>query len=176
MTHRVLYVVAGAAPALRELRSLVLALREGAWDTCVTLTPTAAAWLDAGLDDLAALAGRPVRARERGPDDPRPFPAADALLACPLTFNSLNKWALGISDNVALGTLNEALGAGIPVVAVPWFKSALAAHPAATRSLDTLRACGVDVILAKDGAPLDGHDKRDWSTVTSRLPTVAPGA
>ncbi|MFE5325689.1 flavoprotein [Embleya sp. NPDC056575] len=175
MTRRVLYVVAGAAPALRELGSLVHTVRGDGWDTCVTLTPTAAAWLDAGLDDLAAVAGRPVRTRERGPDDPRPFPAPDALLACPLTFNTLNKWALGISDNVALGTLNEALGAGIPVVAVPWFKSALAAHPASVRSLDTLRACGVGLVLDEDGSPLDGDDAHDWSTVIGRLPTLAPG-
>ncbi|GCD97987.1 flavoprotein [Embleya hyalina] len=176
MTNRVLYVVAGAAPPVRDLVNLVRLLREDGWDTCVTLTPTAAAWLGAGLDDPTALAGRPVRTRERHPDDPRPFPAPDALLACPLTFNSLNKWALGISDNVALGTLNEALGAGIPVVAVPWFRGVLAAHPASTRSLDTLRACGVDLVLDEDGAPFDGDEARDWATVISRLPTLDPGA
>lgn len=173
MTNRVLYVVAGAAPPVRDLVTLIRVLRRGGWDTCVTLTPTAAVWLDTGLDDLAAAAGRSVRTRDRRPDDPRPYPAPDALLACPLTFNTLNKWALGISDNVALGTLNEALGSGVPIVAVPWFKGALAAHPASARSQESLRGCGVDLLLDGNGAPLSGYDALDWSTVAGRLPVVA---
>ncbi|MFE2871403.1 MULTISPECIES: flavoprotein [unclassified Embleya] len=172
MTDRVLQIVGCAAPPVRELVDLVRVVRGLGWDVCLTLTPIAATWLDASLDELADAAGRPVRTRERGPDDPRPFPDPDALLAYPLTFNTLNKWALGISDNVALGTLNEALGVGIPIVAVPWFKGALAAHPASARSLETLRTSGVDLVLDEHGASPSGHGALDWSTVVDRLPAT----
>jgi hypothetical protein len=34
-------------------------------------------------------------------------PEADAVLAAPLTFNTINKWAAGISDTLALGLLSS---------------------------------------------------------------------
>ncbi|MGR7002172.1 flavoprotein [Yinghuangia aomiensis] len=160
----VLYVVAGAAPPVASLRYAIPALVHAGWDVCVTLTPTAAAWLadEPGADGLAAACGRPVRTRDRRLDEARPFPAADAYLAAPLTFNTLNKWALGISDNVALGTLNEALGTGVPVVAAPYFKDRLARHPQVARSSDTLRGAGVHFV----GDPGDADGDVWWDAVT----------
>jgi phosphopantothenoylcysteine decarboxylase len=35
------------------------------------------------------------------------------------TFNVINNWAQGINDTLALGILNEALGADVPVYAFP---------------------------------------------------------
>jgi hypothetical protein len=52
-----------------------------------------------------------------------------------------------VSDTLALGLVNEAIGLGIPVVAMPFVNSALAAHPAFASSLERLRAAGVEVIL-----------------------------
>jgi phosphopantothenoylcysteine decarboxylase len=65
------------------------------------------------------------------------------VVALPLTFNTINKWAAGINDNAALGVLNEALGDRLPIVASPVAKASLAAHPALARSLDTLASAGV---------------------------------
>jgi phosphopantothenoylcysteine synthetase/decarboxylase len=42
-------------------------------------------------------------------------PAADAVLACPLSFNSVNKFAHGHADNFAVGLLCEMAGSGVPV-------------------------------------------------------------
>ena len=71
----------------------------------------------------------------------------DAFVVAPATFNTINKWALGISDTLALGLLNEAVGLGLPIVAVPWPNPALARHPAFGRSVAVLREWGVRVIL-----------------------------
>jgi len=60
-------------------------------------------------------------------------------VAAPLSFNSLNKWAQGISDTLALGLLNENIGLRIPITAAIWAKESLRNHPAYTRSLGTLR-------------------------------------
>jgi flavoprotein len=165
----VLYIVSSGAPPTHDVADLLRVVRARGWDPCLTLTPTAAAWMDARLDFLASVAGRPVRTRDRLPGEPRPFPAPDAVLAAPVTFNTLNKWALGISDNVALGTLNEALGAGVPVLAVPWFKVALAAHPAYADSVARLQAHGVDVVVGADGRPDSGHAGIDWAAIAERL-------
>jgi len=65
----------------------------------------------------------------------------------PATFNTINKWAAGISDTLALGLLNEAIGLGLPVIAVPTANVALIRHPAFVRSIAELRACGVRVLF-----------------------------
>jgi hypothetical protein len=68
------------------------------------------------------------------------------VLAAPLTFNTINKWAAGISDSVALGVLNELLMNGSPIVAVPCAKPALGVHPAYRSSVRLLASVGVTVI------------------------------
>ena len=82
----------------------------------------------------------------RTPSEPDPLPDADALLAAPLTFNSLCKWAAGISDTLALGILNESLGLPAPVTAAPCIKKALRAHPAYQPSATRLEEAGVSIL------------------------------
>jgi len=90
------------------------------------------------------VTGLPVRSDYKRPEDPDALPLPDAFLVSPLTFNSLNKWAAGISDTLAMGLLNEALGLGAPIVAVPWVNAQLAKHPAAKPSLNRLRGAEVE--------------------------------
>jgi phosphopantothenoylcysteine synthetase/decarboxylase len=63
-----------------------------------------------------------------------------------LTFNTGNKWAAGISDNGQLGLLNESLGTGARVVAVPFVNESLWSHPAWAKSLAELSNSGVVLI------------------------------
>ena len=99
-------------------------------------------------------------------------PAASAFAAAPATFNTINKWAAGISDTLALGLLNEATGQGLPIVTVPWPNAALARHPAFGRSVATLRGCGITVIfdpahLPDDEAP--GQAEFPWADLRAEL-------
>ena len=150
----VLYVVvSGAAPA-RELPTLISALGSD-WDMCVIATPEGARFF--GLSQVAGLTGHPVRTSFKDPDAPDVLPPADAFAAVPATFNTINKWAAGISDTLALGLLNEATGLGRPIVTVPWPNVALARHPAFGRSISVLRACGITVILDPGDLPDDDH-------------------
>jgi hypothetical protein len=98
-----------------------------------------------------------------------PVPAADVVLACPLTFNSVNKFAHGHADNFALGLLCEMVGYGVPVVVVPHCKPQLASHPAFGASLETLRGMGIRVLFDPDApyerrlppGPLDGGEETE---------------
>jgi phosphopantothenoylcysteine decarboxylase len=131
----------------------------------VILSPTAATWVDG--DHLTEVSGHPVRVEPRTPDDQDPLPPADAILAAPLTFNSLNKWAAGISDTLALGLLNEAIGLDPQVIAAPCIKEALQRHPTYAASTDVLRTCDVTVldptkIVAR---PREGVVTLDWAAV-----------
>jgi hypothetical protein len=148
----VLYVVASAAGPVPGIPAVITAAQRRGWDVCLILTPTAARWLAADLAGLAGLCGHPVRSAYKMPGEPDVLPPPDALLVAPATFNTVNKWAAGISDTLALGLINEAIGMGIPVVAVPWVHGPLAAHPALAASLARLRGAGVTVL---DGAAQD---------------------
>jgi phosphopantothenoylcysteine synthetase/decarboxylase len=75
------------------------------------------------------------------------LPPPDAFVIAPATFNTINKLAQGISDTLALGLLNEAVGLGLPMVAVPWPNVALARHPVFVRSIATLREWGIRIVL-----------------------------
>lgn len=93
------------------------------------------------------------------------------VIAAPLTFNSLNKWAAGVSDTLALGLLNEAIGLRLPIVAAPVIKEALRQHPAYKISMSTLRGCGVEV-LEPDVITIrlpEGTVTLDWTILINEL-------
>lgn len=76
------------------------------------------------------------------------------MVVAPCTFNTLNKWAYGASDTLALGLLNEAIGLGIPVVAAPNASTALAKHPAFLESVTRLRSWGTTILFDPEVYPL----------------------
>jgi phosphopantothenoylcysteine synthetase/decarboxylase len=84
---------------------------------------------------------------DKHPDEPDVLPPPDAFIIAPATFNTINKLATGISDTLALGLVNEGIGMGLPVIAVPWPNVDLARHPAFQRSVALLRKWGVTVVL-----------------------------
>lgn len=141
----VLYVVACGGPPAAQLDAFVGFARQHGWDVCVIATPDGTKFLDA--ERLAEVTGHPVRSQYKQPDDPDVLPPADAFVVAPATFSTINRLALGISDTLALGLLNEGLGAGLPIIAVPWPNAALARHPAFQRSVGLLREWGVRVIF-----------------------------
>jgi len=155
-TPAVLYVVACGGPPARDLPAFVGFAREQGWDVCVIATPDGAKFLDAA--QLADQTGHPVRSQYKQPDELDVLPPADAFVVAPATFSTINRWALGISDTLALGLLNEAVGLELPMAAVPWPNAALARHPAFRRSVTALRDWGIRVIFDP-----------------ARLPDAAPG-
>src|SRR4051794_7841476 len=105
-------------------------------------------------DALAQLTGRVVRYDYKQPDEPDALPLPDAMVVAPATFNTINKWAYGSSDTLALGLLNEAVGLRLPVAAVPTPNTALAKHPAFLESVARLRSWGVNVLFNPERHPL----------------------
>lgn len=150
--RRVLYVVACGGPPAAHLADFVGFAQHQGWDVCVVATPDGTKFLDSG--HLAELTGHPVRSQYKQPDEPDVLPPADAFVVAPATFSTINRLTLGISDTLALGLLNEGLGAGLPIIAVPWPNAALARHPAFERNVGLLREWGVRLIL--DFARLPG--------------------
>src|SRR3954467_1049004 len=80
----------------------------------------------------------------------RPRPPRGVVLFAPCSFNSLNKLALGISDNLALAVTAEAIGRGTPVIVGPSLNQPLLDHPQAQASLRTLPTWGVTIVPMQD--------------------------
>ena len=176
----VLYVVACGGRPAGDLPEFVSYAQDRGWDVCVIGTPSAMKFLD--QDRLASLSGHPVRCDYKHPDAPDVLPPPDAFVVAPATFNTINKLAAGISDTLALGLLNEAIGTGLPIIAVPFPNQMLARHQAFLASVVTLRSWGVRLIFDPDRYPLpvpnqgqSGNSLFPWAAVQEELSKLQTG-
>jgi len=118
--------------------------------------------------ELAQLTGHPVRSDYKQPGDPDVLPEPNAIIVAPATCNTINKWANGISDTLALGLVTEAIGKKLPLVALPFTNKAQAAHPAFERSIRDLRSYGVTVLYGPEVYEL--HEPGTGSQHLDRFP------
>jgi len=79
-----------------------------------------------------------------------PRPPDGLVLVAPCSFNSLNKLATGVADNLALSLTAEAIGRGTPVVLALSVNPPLYRHPRTALSMATLREWGVSVLEPVD--------------------------
>ena len=148
----VLYTITCAVGSAPLVYDVIKMAQQAGWDVCAILTPNARQFVDEAY--LAQLTGHPVRSEYKKPDDPDVLPPANALLVFPATFNTINKWALGISDTFALGLLCEFTGLKLPILAVPVVrKGKLAEHPAFPRNIRMLRRYGIHVFYEPEMYP-----------------------
>jgi phosphopantothenoylcysteine decarboxylase len=168
-------LVVTAAPLARRTRDIYDLLRRASW--AVTVCPTADAdeWIvNPPRHDYLSGRIRP-----------------EAVICCPATFNTLNKWAAGINDSPALGVLNDAIGLGTPILAVPMVGERLARHPIWPATLNFLTTAGICLLDPVTGQltrtpssivsgtgddladALNAHLLLDWLAQTSRTqPTI----
>jgi hypothetical protein len=146
-------MLSGASTAVR-CPGILRGLLELGFATVIAVpTPNASRIIAPG--DLAAVTG--VRVVESYFDAAiRPRPPRGVVLFAPCSFNSLNKLALGIADNLALSVVAEAIGRGTPVIVGPSLNQPLLDHQAARASFRTLSAWQVTVLPPAD----DGEGPR----------------
>jgi hypothetical protein len=149
----ILYNISCAASSGTLVPNFVAQAQSAGWKVCVITTPQGTKFINMPL--LQELTGYPVRSEYKRPEEPDILPRADAIVVFPATFNTVNKWVLGISDTLALGILCEYMGLMMPIVVVPCFRTGggLDGHPAFFRSLQMLRDYGVRVLYEPDKYP-----------------------
>ena len=157
-------VVCGAGPATAIGTLVRLALDRG-WTIQVIATPAALEFFDRPA--IETLTGYPVRSQYARPGAPRSL-IPDAVLVAPATYNTINKWALGISDTYALGVLAESTGIGVPTIVLPFVNSALARRVPFQRSVESLRAEGVRILLGPGG--FEPHEPRTGGDLIGSYP------
>ena len=99
----------------------------------------------------------------------RPRPPRGIVLFAPCSFNSLNKLAHGIADNLALSVVAEAIGRGTPVIVGPSLNAPLLNHPEAQVSLEKLRNWGVIIV-----PPVDEGDGPRLAPSAALIKAVRP--
>ncbi|MBD2898407.1 Coenzyme A biosynthesis bifunctional protein CoaBC [Actinomadura sp. RB99] len=160
--RRVLYIIVCAAGPASDVGKLVTLAHQRGWDVQIIATPSALDFIDA--EALEKQTGHPVRSHYRKPGEPR-SPKADAIIVAPATYNTINKWAAGISDTYALGILAEAPTLGIPVVVLPFVNTALAGRLPFRHSVESLHREGVHILLGSGQftphSPGEGESRLD---------------
>ncbi|WP_324194574.1 flavoprotein [Nocardia blacklockiae] len=144
----VLYAIVTGSPAARDVGRLVDLARGDGWEVCVVASPDGRRFID--VEELESRTGHPVRSHYKDPGTPDVLPPADAMIAAPLSGNSLAKWAAGISDTLPLGLLVEAHGKGLPVVAVPFSNRAQLSFPALQDAMGKLAQWGITMLAGDD--------------------------
>jgi hypothetical protein len=170
-----LYAVVCGSPAARHIGKLVALAQHAGWQVAVVATPSGRVFIDERA--LAAQTGYPVRSEYHQPGDPLRSRTGDAIVVAPATVNTVSKWANGIADTLALGLVVEAHGLGVPIVAMPFTNSAMAAHPAFRENLQRLRSWGVRVLFGGDVLvlPAPGTGADHAARFPWRLPLEALG-
>lgn len=140
-----------AAPLARRAPHVAAALKAGGWEVAAVLTPCASDWVD--HDAVTEAIGSPplvgFRDHTTGPS-PR---AADVVVICPITFNTVAKAAIGIADTYAHSLIAEYLGQSTPIVAVPMVNANLWGHPSWLPHTDYLAKAGVRFLDPHTGHP-----------------------
>jgi hypothetical protein len=90
------------------------------------------------------------------------------IIVAPATYNTINKWAQGISDTYALGILAETTGMHVPVVVLPFVNSALAERAPFRRSVEDLRREGVRILLGP--GDVEPHEPRRGGDLIDSYP------
>jgi len=163
-TRVLTHIVCGAGPAT-DAGKLVKLAQERGWTVQLVATPAALDFID--VPALETLTGSPVRSQYRKPGEPRSRPA-DAIIVAPATYNTINKWANGISDTYALGVLAETLGLNVPIAVLPFVNSALSSRLPFRRSVGSLRAEGVLILHGHKG--IEPHEPHTGSSLISTYP------
>lgn len=169
-----LLVIGCAAPPVIQLPEFIRLCRTRGWSPSIILSPTASTWFDRGR--LSEEVGCPVRVEPRTPSEPKKDATPiDAAVLAPATFNTINKWAAGIADTLALATLAELLGSGVPTLVAPCAKPTLRRHPAFRASIVRLTDLGVAFMDLPEVRNPVGLLEFDWKPLMCHPVLAKPG-
>ncbi|MBK3575967.1 flavoprotein [Streptomyces phaeochromogenes] len=161
--HPVVHLVGCGSRPTSDLPDFAAGLRGEGWEPYIVPSPVGRRFLD------------PLRAVEQSghavhwdfePDAPVELPQAHVVVVAPATFNTVTKLAAGAADTLALAVAAEAIGAGRPVVVVPWANASLKSHPVYAGAMRTLDQWGIHVL------PADQAESFPWVAVRERLTLI----
>jgi Flavoprotein len=137
-----LFIFVTGSGICRRIGGLINGSIAAGWRTYTVATPNVAEIV--APDQLFAQPGvHWISGYEQPPLDVFPF---GTMLVAPCTFNTFNKLAHGIADNLATSMIADALGAGCPIFIAPSMNPGLWNHPQTRESHQRLTAWGCSII------------------------------
>lgn len=133
--------VTGAGTCVRA-PELIRALVAHGFTVYSVLTPNVAQ-VTAPAPLMEVAGNQWIHAYQQAPLERYPF---GTLLVAPCTFNTFNKIALGLADNLATAMIADGLGAGCRVVIAPSMNRGLWSHPQTKASLERLTSWGCEIV------------------------------
>ncbi len=133
--------VTGAGSCIR-VPEIIQALVAKSLTVYSVLTPNVE-MVTAAAPLMAVPGNQWIHAYRQEPLDRFPF---GIMLVAPCTFNTFNKIALGLADNLATAMIADGLGAGLPVIIAPSMNQGLWAHPQTKASLERLQSWGCHIV------------------------------
>lgn len=137
-----LFLFVTGAGSCVQTPTLIHALVTQGFTVYSVLTPNVAQ-VTAPAPLMAVPGNHWLHAYQQTPLERYPF---GTLLVAPCTFNTFNKIALGLADNLATDMIADGLGAGQRVIIAPAMNRGLWAHPQTTASLARLQSWGCEIV------------------------------
>ncbi|MDF5721285.1 MAG: flavoprotein [Rhizonema sp. PD37] len=137
-----IFIFATAATTSHQIPKLVQAVIEAGWTSYTITTPNLEMILPPQqIHDIPG--NQPIFHYGQPPLDIFPF---GTMLVAPCTFNTFNKLALGIADNLAMAMLADAIGTGCSTFIAPSMTYGLWNHPQVKESKERLQDWGCHII------------------------------
>jgi phosphopantothenoylcysteine synthetase/decarboxylase len=143
VAYDTLYLIVTGAGTARRIPALLPELVRLAPNVITVLTPNAERVVSPR--ELALIPGHKI-VESYFDGEILPRPPQGVVLVAPCSFNTLNKLALGIADNLGLSIAAEAIGRKTPVLVAVSVNPPLWAHPKSAESIAALRRWNCEVL------------------------------
>lgn len=140
----VLYLGVCAVPGAERIIDRIKREQEAGWDVCLLATERALHWFDP--DEAIAVTGHALQTRMRVYGEPLFEPLGDKMVVAPAGFNSINKIAFGLADDMVSGLACEAIARGVSLTIEPQMSDGFSNHPIFAESVKRLGDAGVRFI------------------------------
>jgi ribulose-5-phosphate 4-epimerase/fuculose-1-phosphate aldolase/3-polyprenyl-4-hydroxybenzoate decarboxylase len=141
---KVIYYILTGARKSKEAVINIRGLRELGAEVYVILTESALQFVD--LNELEKVSGHFVRTSFQKAHPDHSLPLEDLVVVAPATYNTVNKIACGIADNLAVSLVATAIGRGTPVYLAPNMNYDLWSSKITQQSIERLRSLGVKIV------------------------------
>lgn len=143
-TGDVLYLGVCAVPGADRILDRIRTEQQAGWQVCLLATERSLHWFD--NDRAVDMTGHPIQSRMRIYGEPLFEPLGDRVVIAPAGFNTINKIALGLADDMVSGLACEAIARGVPITIEPQMSDGFSNHPIFAESVQRLIDAGTKFV------------------------------
>ena len=143
-TGNVLYLGVTAVPGAERTIERIRAEQAQGWNVCLLATERALHWFDTA--EAATVTGHSIQSRMRIYGEPLFEPLGDKMVIAPAGFNTINRIALGLTDDMVAGLACEAIARRVPLTIEPQMSDGFSNHPIFAESVKRLEDAGVSFV------------------------------